>query len=365
MAEACQCDRCIKVPESIDPEALFLYTTAPTSSSKFESILAALGLTSSRPMPQALLIEGQKPQFEDFIHRCRNDLSCVEQAETRGVFMTQVRPSAEDLSRAVLDLVELESLAAQLEGHWLLDAIREEALFVEFQPLVSLRDKQVVAYECLLRARANGTVIQAAPLLRMAVQMKQLPLLDRLARRLAVTKGQVVLQKGLSLFVNFMPSSIYDYRRCLQDTAAACRELSVAMPQLVFEMVEAEKVPDLRHLRNIIDTYRRMGANVALDDVGSGYSSMLYIAELQPDWVKLDQGLVRQAHSDRMRPVLLKAITDAAHELGIRVVAEGIETPEDLKFCIHLGVDLLQGHFLARPGEVPPEINPDAVRILP
>jgi len=110
--------------------------------------------------------------------------------------------------------------------------------------------------------------------------------------------------------------------------------------------------------------YRAEGAKIALDDLGSGYSSILHLADLRPDYVKLDQRLVRDAYGDHLRSVLLKAITEAAHKLEICVVAEGVETEDDLKFCLEIGADLAQGYFLARPAEVPLPVSSEAMRIL-
>jgi EAL domain-containing protein (putative c-di-GMP-specific phosphodiesterase class I) len=110
--------------------------------------------------------------------------------------------------------------------------------------------------------------------------------------------------------------------------------------------------------------YRAEGAKIALDDLGSGYSSILHLADLRPDYVKLDQRLVRGAYGDHLRSVLLNAITEAAHKLEIRVVAEGVETEDDLKFCFEIGADLAQGYFLARPAEVPLPVSSEAMQIL-
>jgi EAL domain-containing protein (putative c-di-GMP-specific phosphodiesterase class I) len=80
---------------------------------------------------------------------------------------------------------------------------------------------------------------------------------------------------------------------------------------------------------------------------------MLHLAELRPDYVKLDGGLVRNASRDRVRGVLLRALAEAAHALEIQVVAEGVETAEDLAFCREIGADLVQGYYLARPASAP------------
>jgi len=136
------------------------------------------------------------------------------------------------------------------------------------------------------------------------------------------------------------------------------------MSRLVFEMIEAEQVRDMAHLKGIIAEYRRQGAKVALDDLGSGYASLRYLAELQPDFVKLDQELVRGAHGDRVRSVLLHAVAEAAHQLGISVVAEGVETADDANFCRDIGADLAQGYFFARPASPPPSLSDEAQRWL-
>jgi EAL domain-containing protein (putative c-di-GMP-specific phosphodiesterase class I) len=87
-------------------------------------------------------------------------------------------------------------------------------------------------------------------------------------------------------------------------------------------------------------------------------------AELQPDFVKLDRELVQGAYGDRVQSVLLCAIADAAHQLGIGVVAEGVETADDANFCRDIGADLAQGYFFARPASPPPSLSDEAQRWL-
>jgi EAL domain-containing protein (putative c-di-GMP-specific phosphodiesterase class I) len=166
------------------------------------------------------------------------------------------------------------------------------------------------------------------------------------------------------LFLNFTPSSVHNSAFVVRKTKAMCREMGVDISQLVFEVTEAEKVNDFEFLKKVMQEYRAEGAKIALDDLGSGYSSILRLADLQPDYVKLDQRLVHGAYGDYFRSVILKAFTEAAHKLNIRVVAEGVETEDDLRFCVEIGADLAQGFFLAHPAELPPAVSPEAVRVL-
>jgi EAL domain-containing protein (putative c-di-GMP-specific phosphodiesterase class I) len=129
-------------------------------------------------------------------------------------------------------------------------------------------------------------------------------------------------------------------------------------------VTEAEKVHDFDFLKCVMQEYRAEGAKIASEDLGSGYSSIFRLSDPRPDYVKLDQRLVHGAFGDRLRSVLLSAVTEASHKLDICVVAEGVETEDDLKFCVEIGADLVQGYFLSRPAETPLPVSLEALRVL-
>ena len=110
-----------------------------------------------------------------------------------------------------------------------------------------------------------------------------------------------------------------------------CVETGADIARLVFEVTEAHAFPDLKLLRRILDRYRAQGARVALDDMGSGHTSLLYLSALQPDYVKLDRGLLSGLSPDDPRVPLLGAMIRYAHDLGIRVIAEGVESRAELE----------------------------------
>src|SRR5262249_26054737 len=160
--------------------------------------------------------------------------------------------------------------------------------------------------ECLMRGDMEGTPVGAETLLATARILDMGHELDRAAWQAAFRQGRALMQNGLSLFLNFTPSSAYNATFDVRHTRKLCEEMGVDFSQLVFEVTESEKVQDFGLLQSVMQKYRSEGAKIALDDLGSGYSSILRLADLKPDYVKLDQGLVHGAYRDRLRYVLLK-----------------------------------------------------------
>lgn len=106
---------------------------------------------------------------------------------------------------------------------------------------------------------------------------------------------------------------------------------------------------DHDHLASIIREYRRQGLVTAIDDFGAGYAGLNLLAAFQPDLLKLDMALTRTVDADRPRQIIVDSVLTAARELGIRVIAEGIETEAEFHCLRELGVELFQGYLLAKP----------------
>ncbi len=200
-----------------------------------------------------------------------------------------------------------------------------------------------------MRAEHAGTTLSGGAIVQAASDHDALFHFDAQARTVALEVGLLLLPAAETLYVNFTPTAIYDPAVCLRTTFAVARRLGLGLDRVCFEVVETEAFPDLAFLGEILDAYRAKGARVALDDLGSGNSSLLYLRELRPDVVKLDKGLVSGVDRDPPRLRMLTALVDYAHELDIEVVAEGIETAAELHACQSAGVDLGQGWHLGRP----------------
>lgn len=345
-------------------QAVLVFSTASSALAKLRSVLRAHDASYSEPGANSILVSAESALLTQAIQRWRDILSVEEIKDVRAALFESRTPSAEDLARAPLLLSELDETLSLMDTRWLVQLLAAESYFVVFQPLVSLASKQVVAYECLLRGRRKGVEVGAMQLFAAAESLGISRHLEHLAWQKAIEQGQELARKGLLLFLNFSPTVAGDAVFAADRTQQICTQHKVDLKQIVLEVTEAEKEYNTEHLKLMMQQYRAAGAKFALDDLGSGHSSVLRLASMRPDFVKLDQGLVRGAHRDQVQGIFMKAISEAAHRLKISVVAEGVETAEDLKHCIDIGVDLVQGYYLARPAEIPPALSPEALRLL-
>jgi EAL domain-containing protein (putative c-di-GMP-specific phosphodiesterase class I) len=346
------------------PQAILFYTPNATISGKLRGVLHLHQLGYLEPAPNTILVAADSQLLDLAVTQWRGSLSDADCNDIRGALFESCVPSAKELARAPMHLEELDQLLARMHTRWFVKLLAAHSVSVVLQPLISVATASCVACECLVRGDQEGVPVGAERLLSAARVLGVLHELDFAAWRAAVEKGHALVKNGLALFLNFTPSSVYKSMFDVKKTKAMCREMGVDMSQLVFEVTEAEKVSDFGSLKRVMDEYRAEGAKIALDDLGSGYSSILRLSDLRPDYVKLDQRLVHGAFGDRLRSVLLKAVTEASHELDICVVAEGVETEEDLRFCLEIGADLVQGYLLACPGDGIVPVSTEALQIL-
>ncbi|MFD1773742.1 EAL domain-containing protein [Paenibacillus rhizophilus] len=180
--------------------------------------------------------------------------------------------------------------------------------------------------------------------------------LDRAARISAIGSSARHLPEGIKRFVNFLPSSIYNPNYCLTNTFQTIQQQGLRPEDFVFEVVETEKIRDIDHLAAIFSKYREHGVNVALDDVGSGYSTVEFMLRLQPDYVKIDRGLISMCDQDPHKQTGIKEVVEKAGRFGGKVLAEGIERREEFQFCLDNGIELAQGYFFGKPELEPPPV---------
>jgi EAL domain-containing protein (putative c-di-GMP-specific phosphodiesterase class I) len=117
----------------------------------------------------------------------------------------------------------------------------------------------------------------------------------------------------------------------------------------MFEVTEGERVDDPDHLKSIFQEYERQGFTTAIDDFGSGYSGLNLLALFQPQVLKIDMALTRGIDQDPVKQAIVDGILLVANRLGITVIAEGVETPEESAALLALGIELMQGFLYARP----------------
>jgi EAL domain-containing protein (putative c-di-GMP-specific phosphodiesterase class I) len=234
--------------------------------------------------------------------------------------------------------------------------LEKRALETWFQPVVHGTTEAVVGHECLVRARHpdEDRVIPPGELIGWAREENLLFMFDRVCRETHIARAAASASGPEHMFlINFLPSVIYEPEFCLRTTVGAIEGTGLRPEQIVFEVVETEAIEDHAHLYNILCYYRDNGFQVALDDLGAGYSGLSLMADLDPDLIKIDRGVVERADRSEGHAEVCRAIVGFARSRGRRVLAEGIETASQRDFMRSLGVDLMQGYFFGRPAPEP------------
>jgi len=216
-----------------------------------------------------------------------------------------------------------------------------------FQPIVDAGCAGVFAYEALVRGIAGEGALQILA----SVNDDNRFGFDQQCRLTAITLASRLglASAGASLSINFLPNAVREPSACTEATLAVAQRLDFPAERIILEFTEAEAVHDHAHLGRIIAACRRLGFRTAIDDFGAGYSGLSLLAKFQPDIIKLDMELVRGVDADRVRRAIVASIQRMCEDLGIVLVAEGIETAAEYQTLRELGVDLLQGYLFARP----------------
>lgn len=222
-----------------------------------------------------------------------------------------------------------------------------------FQPIVDLKSQSIWGYEALVR----GPQQESAWSILSQVNDDNRYAFDQACRVKAITlAAELGLDKILS--INFLPNAVYEPAHCIRSTLEAARICGFPTEKIMFEITESELVHDAEHLTNIFNYYQQQGFITALDDFGAGHAGLNLLSKFIPNLMKIDMQLVRDIDSNPTKQIIARGLTGICKELGITILAEGIETAAEAEFYQQLGVDLMQGYYFARPGfECLPEVN--------
>lgn len=213
-----------------------------------------------------------------------------------------------------------------------------------YQPIVDLRSNSVFAHEALVRG-ING---EGAFSVLSQVNDQNRYRFDQLCRTHAIA-GASALGMDTRLSINFLPNAVYRPELCIRSTLEAARTHNFPLDRLIFETIETEYIDNHHHLINILREYRQFGFMTAIDDFGAGHSGLTLLANFQPDLIKLDMELIRDIHLDKARQAIVRGVVTMCADLGVTVIAEGIECAEERDFLADCGIYLMQGYWFAKP----------------
>jgi EAL domain-containing protein (putative c-di-GMP-specific phosphodiesterase class I) len=216
-----------------------------------------------------------------------------------------------------------------------------------YEPIVNLTSREILGHEALVRGPWKSEFHSPERLFELAEETGLVFELDCLCRRTAL-RGARGLEAGRKLFLNCLPTAIHDPAFRDEALRQSLQELRLRPEDIVFEISERESIDNFAIFREVRDHYKEIGFQIALDDTGVAYGSLEAVMELAPDYIKVDLSLVRGIDTDPPRQELLRALHAVAGKLGGQIIAEGIETSEELETLRGLGIPYGQGYLFGR-----------------
>ncbi|MHB1952074.1 MAG: putative bifunctional diguanylate cyclase/phosphodiesterase, partial [Acidiferrobacteraceae bacterium] len=246
-----------------------------------------------------------------------------------------------------------------LVGGQIEEALKAGRIVPAYQPIVSLQTGAIVADEALARLRLeNGEILDAGRFIEAAAHLHQIQRIDQVIIHKAMTRCERRIRDGHEPRIHFVNASAaflshpQMLANLLQPAGAGASAHSGALGgirPIAIEITEREMLNDLPAVLRLLEPLLDFGLRIALDDFGSGYSSLLYLAEFPVSFIKIEQHLANRAPHDGRAGAIVKSIAALARELNLITIAEGIEDEATAATLRDLGIDWGQGYHFGRP----------------
>ncbi|CAM4259035.1 EAL domain-containing protein (putative c-di-GMP-specific phosphodiesterase class I) [Paenibacillus endophyticus] len=255
----------------------------------------------------------------------------------------------EVMKKAILHGQAADAMEHSMKRRAIDQIICDRMIYPVYQPIVSLQKQgKIFGYESLTRTVDRSWFAGPMDLFLFAEKEGLTYTLDRLAREKAID-GCISLAPDQKLFINVMAQIMEDPSFSPGQTLSLLEQHKLSPHHVVFEITERNSIADFGTVKKALEHYRSQGYQIAIDDVGAGYSSLQSIVELRPDYLKVDRSIVQNIHLDEMKEHILYTLIQLALKMDISVIAEGIELEEELAKVREMGVQYAQGYLLGRP----------------
>lgn len=258
----------------------------------------------------------------------------------RLVYDALERALEESHSRVVADAAERVARLREI--------LVSEQIRTLIHPVFDLESMAAIGYEALSRGPEGSEFERPDKLFTVAYDADLVMRLERVCRKKAL-KTVERMPEGRLLFLNVEPESVGDPQLRDALTSEVLSEATVKPSSVVLELTERAAIADFAQFRATLDYVRALGFGIAVDDAGAGYGSLQCLAEVQPEWLKVDMSLVRGCDTDGVRATLIESLVAFAERVGAKLIAEGIETEAELDTLREMGVKFGQGFLLATP----------------
>ncbi|MCL5070398.1 MAG: EAL domain-containing protein [Actinobacteria bacterium] len=232
-----------------------------------------------------------------------------------------------------------------------------------FQPIISLKDGSIMGYEALSRG-PKGSVMESPGVLfdiaKVFGKLWELEFMCRIKALETMSKDK----NNFYLFINVDPGIINDEKFKKGFTKEFLKQFNINPENIVFEITEKSSITDLNSFKKVIENYKEQGYRIAIDDAGSGYSGLKLITDIHPQFIKLDMNLIRDIDRDGLKYALIKTLYEFCLVTDIKLIAEGIETENELNALIDIGIHFGQGYLIQKPLPEIAEIDPKVIDLI-
>lgn len=241
--------------------------------------------------------------------------------------------------------------------------IENKQIYPVYQPIVSLKNGKILGYEALSRISLDACSFNVEEMFNYAKEFHCLWNLEYICRKKAIkeVKNQIGKKK---LFLNVDPNILNDERFQAGMTLSYLKRYNISPDNIVFEICERTNIQCVSPFQNVVNHYEKQNYEIAIDDFGKGYADFNRIFFLHPKYVKIDISLISNIHNDPVKYSFVEGLVKFCHSEKISLIAEGIETKEELVQLIRLGVDYGQGYLLGKPGKKLQELSDELYTLI-
>ena len=233
------------------------------------------------------------------------------------------------------------------------DILKQRDLSALFQPVMDFSSGAIFGFEGLIRGPADNPLHSPINLFGAAKQQGLSLEIEMLCRQIVLESFAAQNLPG-KLFLNVSPEALTHPSFKNGQTLIYLENLGIDPQRVIIEITENQPTFDFEGMRNALLHYRSMGFQIAIDDLGEGFSSLRLWSELRPEFVKVDMHFVQGVNADPLKQQFLRSIQSIALSSGTQVIAEGIETAAEFRTIRDIGIACGQGYFIARPKHIPP-----------
>ncbi|MGE4486088.1 MAG: GGDEF domain-containing protein [Oscillospiraceae bacterium] len=244
-----------------------------------------------------------------------------------------------------------------------LSILEHKLITTVFQPIVSLRDGKVYGYEALSRGPQGTDLHMPKRLFEMAERFDQLWELELVCRSKAI-ETVYGLQARMKLFLNVNPNIMHDVKFKQGFTKEYLNRYFINPQDIIFEITENVEVDNTKDFKSTVQHYKNQDYRIAIDDAGAGYSGLNMISDVHPHFIKLDLNLIRNIDKDITKQSLVRGMLEFASLSNSYLIAEGIETEDELLKLIEIGVHYGQGYFIQKPNPAVLPIRGEIIRTI-